>query len=202
MAPFAETAGVPTVRAVVIGGSAGSTEVNRAMLRGLSAAFPAPIVVVLHMHPEDDGLMVSNLSAILAIPVVEAADKMLATSGRVHVAPAGYHLLVERQGTFALSVEEEVRWSRPSIDVCFDCAARTWGSGLVAVLLSGANDDGADGLVQVLRRGGRAFVQDPATAAFPFMPNAALAATSLQRGHSPVELADMLIRIEQGAGHA
>ncbi|MFZ4578884.1 MAG: chemotaxis protein CheB [Myxococcota bacterium] len=202
MEPFAVAAAGPTVRAVVIGGSAGSTEVNRTILRGLTAAFPAPIVVVLHMHPEDDGLMVSNLAAILAIPVVDAVDKMPALPGRVHVAPAGYHLLVERQGTFALSVEEEVRWSRPSIDVCFDCAARTWGSGLVAVLLSGANDDGADGLVQVLRRGGRAFVQDPATAEFPFMPTAALAVTQLERGHSPVELADLMIRIEKGAGHA
>jgi two-component system chemotaxis response regulator CheB len=202
MEPFADTAAAPTVRAVVIGGSAGSTKVNRTILRGLSAAFPAPIVVVLHMHPEDGGLMASNLAAILAIPVVEAADKMPALCGRVHVAPAGYHLLVERHGTLALSVDEEVRWSRPSIDVCFDCAAKAWGSGLVAVLLSGANDDGADGLVQVLRRGGRAYVQDPATAAFPFMPTAALAATSLQRGHSPVELADLLLRIEVGAGHA
>lgn len=185
------------VKAVAIGGSAGSSGVLREILRGLSPAFPVPIVVVVHLHPDDGGLMAENLGRAIALPVVVVQDKMPALPGRVHVAPADYHLLAERGGAFALSVEEPVLWSRPSIDVFLRSAARAFGSGLLAILLSGANEDGAAGMREVRARGGQVMVQDPGTAVFPRMPQSALVMAEIDRGRSPAEMAARLECLER-----
>jgi two-component system chemotaxis response regulator CheB len=185
------------VRAVIIGGSAGATAVVREILGLLTPAFPVPIAIVQHLHAEDDGLMVENLGRATRMPVVEVQDKMPALPGRVHVAPADYHMLVERGGAFALSVDEPVMWCRPSIDVFFHSAALVWGAGLLAIVLSGANEDGAAGLLSVKSRGGQALVQDPATAQFPKMPAAAMALAGLDGGMSPAQIAVLLERLER-----
>ena len=97
------------------------------------------------------------------------------TPGTVYLAPAGYHLLVERPGHLALSTEGPVRFARPSIDVLFESAAVAYRAGVVGVVLTGTNDDGAAGLAAIVARGGHAVVQDPASAERPAMPLAALA---------------------------
>lgn len=186
----------PVIDVVVIGGSAGASLPLRTLLGGLTPAFPAAILVVMHMHPDDNGLLAENLGQVLRLPVVEALDKMPARPGRVHVAPADYHLLAERDGTLALSVDERVWWSRPSIDVTFKSAAAVWGTRLMAILLSGANEDGAAGLAEVRRRGGLALCQDPATATMATMPAAGLVAAGLRGGESPDALARRLMHLE------
>jgi len=107
----------------------------------------------------------------------EASDKDELQPGCVYIAPPDYHLLVER-GTVALSTEEAVRYSRPSIDVMFESAADAYGERLVGVILTGANDDGALGLKRIRDGGGVAVVQDPATAERREMPEAAIAAVA------------------------
>lgn len=186
----------PRTDAVVIGGSAGASVPLRTLLTGLTPAFPAAILVVMHLQPDDDGLLAENLGQVLRLPVVEALDKMPVKRGRVHLAPADYHLLAERDGKLALSVDERVWWSRPSIDVTFKSAAAVWGSRLTAILLSGANEDGAAGLAEVQRRGGRALCQDPATAIMPTMPAAGIKAAGLNGGESPEALSRRLMRME------
>jgi two-component system chemotaxis response regulator CheB len=107
--------------------------------------------------------------------VCEVEDKEPLEPGTVHIAPANYHVLIDA-GYLSLTVEEPVRFSRPSIDVMFSSAADTYGSGAIGVVLTGANEDGARGLSHIVKRGGRALVQDPKTAEIPIMPVAAIKA--------------------------
>lgn len=161
---------------VMIGGSWGGAAAAKTVLSRLPAAFPAPVVVVLHRSTDgDDAVLARNLARSCRLKVVDADDKDDLGSGGVFVAPAGYHLLVE-PGTVALSIDEAVQYSRPSIDVALLSASRSYGAGVVAVLLTGANDDGAAGCARVAATGGRVLIQDPATAERTEMPLAALAA--------------------------
>ena len=157
---------------VVVGCSWGGLVALERLLPRIPPDVTAPIVVAQHR-----GAMVSPLAALLGRftprPVTETEDKERICAGRVYLAPPDYHLLVER-GHFALSTEGPIRFSRPSIDALFESAADAYASGVVAVVLTGANDDGADGAAAVARRGGRVIVQDPDTADRTDMPLGAL----------------------------
>ncbi|MBM4355789.1 MAG: chemotaxis protein CheB, partial [Deltaproteobacteria bacterium] len=122
-------------------------------------------------------------------------DKERVAGGAVYVAPANYHLLVERDLTLSLSTEEPVHWSRPSIDVLFESAARAWGRHVVGVLLTGGNADGVEGLLAIRAAGGLTLVQDPSTAESPAMPRAAIRAGAAQRVLSLEEMAKLLVGI-------
>jgi two-component system, chemotaxis family, protein-glutamate methylesterase/glutaminase len=163
----------PGPELVVIGASWGGLEAVGRLLDLLPATLACPLALVQHRGPQ-----VSQLARLLAQhtswPVCEADDKQSIVPATVYLAPPGYHLLVQ-SGGFALSTEAPVRYSRPSIDVLFDSAADAYGPRLVGVLLTGANDDGARGLARIHAGGGLTMVQDPATAARPDMPAAALA---------------------------
>src|SRR5207302_3541744 len=128
------------------------------------------------------------LSARSPLPVCEAGDKDGIQGGRVYVAPPDYHLLVEPDG-FALSIDEPVGFSRPSIDVLMESAADAYGSRMIGVILTGASADGAAGLELVRRRGGLTIVQDPATAERSAMPQAATAAGAAERLRPVPEIA-------------
>lgn len=110
----------------------------------------------------------------MALPVLEASDKSCIEAGTLYFAAPGYHLSVEQDRSFSLSLEDRVHYSRPAIDYLFESAADAYGPKLAAVLLTGANRDGAHGLAQVKRRGGLTVVQDPDEAQVATMPQAAL----------------------------
>ena len=158
---------------VVIGTSWGGLNAVRVILGALPRRVEVPIVVVQHRHRDSDGLLAELLQDVTPMPVAEVEDKDLVEPGKVYVAPPNYHLLVD-DGHFALSTEEAVRFSRPSIDVTFISAADEYGAGTIGIVLTGANDDGARGLKRIIDRGGRAIVEDPATAEISTMPTAAL----------------------------
>ncbi|MEX3899598.1 chemotaxis protein CheB [Paraburkholderia sp. BR10954] len=160
---------------VVIGGSAGGIEVLNVLLAALPARFAAAVMIVMHLPPDSPSYLVPALAHRCALPVLEPDAGELIQPGRVHVAPPGYHMLVEVDRTVALSTDAAVRFSRPSIDVLFESAATVYGERLLAILLSGANDDGALGLERVRTLGGTAWVQDPASAGSAEMPRAAIA---------------------------
>lgn len=145
------------------------------LLGDLPAGFSIPIVVVQHRSKDSDLLLVRLLQDATELKVCEIEDKDGLCSGTVHVAPANYHVLVE-SGYFSLSVEEPVRYSRPSIDVMFTTAADSYGPGAIGVILTGANEDGSRGLAHIVSRGGRGLIQDPKTAEIPIMPEAAIKA--------------------------
>ncbi len=180
------------VRAVAIGGSAGGLQALAVVLRQLPRGYPLPILVAHHIHRTDGGSFVGYVRGLTTMPVVEAEDKMPVAPGTLYTAPANHHLLVERDGTLALSVEEKVNWSRPSIDVLFESAARAYGDKLAAVLLSGANQDGAWGLKDVALYGGLTLVQDPLTAVAEAMPRAAIDCGAARMVLSPLGIGSCL----------
>jgi two-component system chemotaxis response regulator CheB len=162
---------------VVIGASWGGLHAVGRVLAGVPDEVDLPIVVAQHRHPESvEETLRGLLSAEIGRPVVDVDDKLVIQAGHVYLAPPDYHLLVER-GSFALSVDERVKFARPSIDVLFQSAADAYGAGVIGIILTGANEDGAAGLAEIKRRGGVAIVQDPAGAARRAMPDAAIAAT-------------------------
>lgn len=163
-------------RAVVIGASAGGIAALTTILAALPSTFPVPIVVVLHRHPGGGADWSDYLGRVTALAVVEAEDKMPLVAGTIYCAPAGYHLLLEQDASCALSVDEKVHFSRPSIDLLFSSAADAFGPMLIGVILTGANDDGAEGLAAIAARGGVTLVQSPKSAAWSIMPAAALQA--------------------------
>src|SRR5919112_2507956 len=139
---------------VVIGASWGGLAALETLLRGLPEDFSLPIAIAQHRAVDSgSGALSSMLSAHSGRDVCEPGDKDAIEPGRIYVAPPDYHLLVEPEG-FALSTEGVVHYSRPSIDVLFDSAADVYADRLVAVLLTGANDDGAYGIKRVRRLGG------------------------------------------------
>ncbi len=161
---------------VVMGASLGGMAALKVVLKALPKDFPLPLAVVVHRSTDHQGLLVKTLQKSSALSVVEVEDKQSILPGHAFVAPADYHLLVE-EDHFALSTEASVNYARPSIDVLFESAADCMGNQVMGVILSGANEDGALGLVAVKRRGGMTVVQDPATAEARAMPEAAIAAT-------------------------
>jgi len=166
-----------TVDLIAIGGSAGAIETLARLFASLPADYAAPVAVVVHLPRRHPSALAAALQTSCALPIVEAQDKEPLRPGRVHVAPPDYHLLVDENATLALSVEEPVHFSVPAIDVLFESAAAAFGPRVAAVVLSGANRDGADGLAAVARAGGLALVQEPGECVASEMPTAALART-------------------------
>jgi two-component system chemotaxis response regulator CheB len=164
------------IDAVAIGASAGGVEVLSVLLSSLPASCRASFIIVIHIPRERPSLLPDVFGAKCALPVREAEDKEPVQPGTVYFAPPDYHLLVDRGPAFALSSDEPVHFSRPSIDVLFDSAADIYGERLLGLILTGANQDGAEGLAAIGRAGGRTVVQEPGSAAVPFLPEAALRA--------------------------
>jgi len=164
------------IEAVAVGASAGGVEAVGTLLELLPERYPAAVVVVVHVPPRGQTALARVFSYRCRLPVKEAEDKEDILPGRVYVAPSGYHLLVETERVFSLSADPPVNYSRPAIDLLFESAALAWRERLLGIVLTGANNDGAEGLRTVRACGGQAWVQDPAEALATAMPSAALAA--------------------------
>jgi two-component system chemotaxis response regulator CheB len=160
--------------AVVIGGSAGGVDALVTLLPAIPAGFRLPVFCILHVPGGRESRLAELFDERLPVPVREAADKEEIVPGTVYFAGSGYHLSVERDRTFSLSCEPPVHFARPAIDVLMESSADTYGPGLAAILLTGANHDGADGMAYVRARGGFTVVQDPADAQVPTMPVSAI----------------------------
>lgn len=161
-------------KAVVIGASAGALEALSRILPALPREFPLAIIVVVHVPPDKRSAIVELFHSKCQIPVREAEDKEPIEGGSIYFAPPDYHLLIEADRTLSLSSDEPVLFSRPSIDVLFESAADAYGPSLIAVVLTGANQDGATGLKAIVEAGGRALVQNPHDAFASTMPKAAI----------------------------
>jgi two-component system chemotaxis response regulator CheB len=161
-------------QAIIVAGSAGGVEALVGLLPVLPAGMEVPVICMLHLPPNRDSRLADLFAARLDMPVREAADKQPIEDGTVYFAGSGYHLSVEQDRTFSLSCEAPVHFARPAIDVLLTSAADVYGAALAAVLLTGANTDGAEGLAQVHARGGLTVVQDPAEAQAQAMPRGAI----------------------------
>jgi len=184
--------------AVFIGVSAGGMDALRRVLAPLPADFPAPVVVVQHLHASQGDFLAEYLGRLCALRVKEADDKDSLSPGVVYLAPPNYHLLVESDRSLSLSTDDKVNHSRPSIDVLFESAAAAYGPGAVAVVLTGASRDGAEGLRLIREQGGAAIVQDPATAEHAFMPQAALDCAGADHVLGLGDIGPKLVRLVTG----
>ncbi|MCI5150484.1 MAG: chemotaxis protein CheB [Candidatus Electrothrix sp. MAN1_4] len=182
-------------KAIVIGASAGGIEASVYIFSKLPAHFSVPIILVQHLHKKQDSGLIRCYSGRTQLKVEEAEDKESILPGHIYIAPPDYHLLIERDQTFSLSVDEKVNYSRPSIDVLFESAADVYGARLIGVIMTGANHDGALGLQRIKAYGGLALVEDPATAKFPEMPQSALACTAIDHVLPLEELTDCLLAL-------
>jgi two-component system chemotaxis response regulator CheB len=180
------------IEAIVIGASAGGVEALTHVLPALPADFRPAVLIVVHVRSDAPSLLPGLFSARCKLPVVEPDDKDDIASGTIYVAPPGYHMLVEPDRSISLSVDPPVRFSRPSVDVLFESAALCFADTLLGVVLSGANDDGARGLVVIQRAGGRCWVQDPHTAVSDAMPLGAIARGGV---HDILTLDAMTVRL-------
>jgi two-component system chemotaxis response regulator CheB len=181
------------VDAVVIGASAGGVEALSALLPALPPDSSAAVFIVLHIPRDKPSLLVQIFTNKCALPVREAEDKEPVVPGTVYFAPSNYHLLVDQGPQTALSADDPVHHSRPSIDVLFESAADVYENRLMGIILTGANEDGAQGLAAIHDRGGLTVVQQPETAHSPQM-----AVSALKSG--PVDLVLPLERIVELLG--
>jgi two-component system, chemotaxis family, protein-glutamate methylesterase/glutaminase len=168
-------------KAIVIGVSAGGMAALGKILPRLPADYHLPLIIVQHISPDADNYMISHFDSNTAIKVKEADEKEEIKPGVAYFAPPNYHLLIETDFTFSLSVEERVNFSRPSIDVLFESAIDAWCSGLIGIILTGASSDGSKGLKMIRECGGLTIVQDPQEAEVSVMPEAAIKLTKVDK---------------------
>lgn len=171
----AATGPIRGIEAIVVGASAGGVEALLSIFGDLPQGFGVPIIAVLHLPDERRSQLAEVFDRRISMPVLEARDKELIKPGTLYFAGPGYHLSVEHDHSLSLSQEDRVHHSRPAIDFLFASAADTYGCSLLAILLTGANQDGAGGLAHVKQQGGTTVVQDPTEARVAVMPRAALA---------------------------
>jgi len=179
---------------VAIGASWGGVHAISVVLRALPAELPVPIVIAQHRSDDGPSRLSETLGRRSALVVVEASDKDVLESGRAYLAPPGYHLLVDR-ASVSVSTDDYVRFSRPSIDVLFESVADAYGEDAVGVILTGASDDGAQGLARIHEAGGVTIVQEPTSAERRTMPDAALATGRPHRVLELDEIAPFLVKV-------
>jgi two-component system chemotaxis response regulator CheB len=165
------------IDAIVIGASAGGVDALSILLSALTLGLRASLFVVVHLPRGRPSLLVEIFAPKCALQVKEAEDKMRVDPGTVYFAPPDYHLLVDKGPQLALSIDEPVHFSRPSIDVLFESAADIYAERLMGIILTGANEDGAAGLAAIHRSGGVTIVQEPDSAQVPLMVLSALERT-------------------------
>jgi len=155
---------------LLIGGSAGSFKIIFEIIKMLPANLNKAVVIVMHRKKNIPGGIEKLFAENSNMAMREITDKDIINKNTIFIAPANYHTLIEREGYFGLDVSEAVWYSKPSIDITFESAAEIYGGRCAAILLSGANQDGAAGLLKLKQAGSLTIVQDPEEAEMPEMP--------------------------------
>ena len=164
---------------IVIGVSAGGMKALRKIIPKLPLNFPSPIAIVQHLYPHSDDFLVTDLNERSKLTVKQADEKEKLKPGFVYFAPSNYHLLIENDKTFSLSVNDLVNFARPAIDVLFETAAEAFKEKTLGIVLTGANHDGSQGAKKIKEYGGLVIVQDPESAEADIMPRAAIEAAKV-----------------------
>ncbi len=187
--------GLNSFKAVVIGVSAGGLSALSHLLGALPQQYPLPIAIVQHRMRDAGDTLESILQEKTALVVKQADEKEKLMAGCVYIGPPGYHLLIEQDGTFSLSTDQRVNFSIPSIDVLFESAADVYRQALIAILMTGANADGAAGLLKIRKTGGLTIAQDPAEAEYSTMPQAAIEIGAASHTMKLHEIKEYLIKL-------
>ncbi len=182
--------------AVVIGVSSGGMSALKYLFSALPADFGIAIIVVQHVSARSDNQWIKLLNEISKLNIKEADEKEKIEPGNAYIAPSNYHLLIEKDKTFSLTIDERVNFARPSIDVLFETAAEAYKNKLIGIVLTGSNHDGTKGIKRIKECGGLAIVQDPKTADSPYMPASAIAAIEPDYILSLEKIVELLIKID------
>ena len=185
------------IKYIVIGGSAGSFRVITKLLSRIPKDFPLPIILCLHRLKHIRSGFIEALELKSKMPIIEPYDKMHIQGGKIYLAPANYHLIIELGNHFALSTHDNVNHSRPSIDITFESAARLFRNKMLGVLLSGANKDGAIGMRFVNKNGGTTIIQDPKHCQAETMPSAAKKITKIDYEFTVDQIIDYILKLPQ-----
>ena len=182
---------------LVIGLSAGGMPLIKKLLAALPKDYSLAIAIVLHLPQGYESNLAELLNAATDLPVTMARDKQSIVAGHVTIAPPDYHLLIEQNNQFALSEDAPVKSVRPSIDVLFSSAAEAFESSLIAVILSGANSDGAEGMAMVKQLGGLCMVLNPDEAEFNTMPRAVIQRVAVDYIASIDDIISLLVSVDE-----
>jgi two-component system chemotaxis response regulator CheB len=187
---------------LVIGSSAGGLSLIKRLLAALPNNYSLAVVIVAHIPQGQESCLAQILNTVSTLPVTMAKDKQAIMPGHVYIAPPDYHLLIEQNkylplSSFALSEDEPVKSVRPSIDVLFSSAAEVFENDLIAVILSGANSDGAEGMAYIKQLGGLCMVINPQDTEFKIMPDAAIAQTNVDYIASIDDIISLLVSVDE-----
>lgn len=183
--------------AIVIGLSSGGMNAMKIMFSLLPRDFKTPIIIVQHISADSDNQWIKLLNDKSNLPIKEADEKEKIEKENVYIAPANYHLMIEKDKTFSLTIDERINFARPSIDVLFESAAEAYKTKLIGVVLTGSNNDGTNGIKRIKEFGGLAIVQNPETAASSYMPASAIAAIKPDYILSLEEIIELLIKLDK-----
>jgi|SRR5665647_773274 len=183
--------------AIVIGVSSGGMNAMKVIFSLLPKGFSIPVIIVQHVSAHSNNQWIKLLNDKSNLYIKEADEKEKIENGTIYIAPANYHLMIEKNKTFSLTIDERVNYARPSIDVLFESAAEVYKDKLIGVILTGSNADGTAGLKRIKEYGGLTIVQDPATAESNYMPASAIAAIKPDYILSLVDITDLLIKFDK-----
>jgi len=183
--------------AIVIGTSSGGINALKFLFSALPIDFSIPIIIVQHISPRSDNQWIKLLNINSKLYLKEADEKEKIEHGKVYIAPPNYHLMIERNKTFSLTIDERVNYSRPSIDVLFESAAEAYKNKLIGVILTGSNNDGTNGIKRIQECGGLIIAQDPETAESSYMPASAIATNQPDYILSLEEITALLIKLDK-----
>ena len=185
--------------AIVIGVSSGGMNALKYLFSILPADFRIPIIIVQHVSARSDNQWIKLLNDKSNLSIKEADEKEKIEQGTIYIAPSNYHLLIEKDKTFSLTIDERVNFARPAIDVLFESAAEAYKKKLIGIVLTGSNNDGAKGIKRIKECGGLAIIQDPKTAESPSMPASAIAIIQPDYILSLEKIVSILIKLTQTA---
>lgn len=184
--------------AIVVGVSSGGMNAMKVLFSILPEDFSIPVIIVQHVGSHSDNQWIKILNDKSNLYIKEADEKEKIERGTAYIAPANYHLLIGKNKTFSLTVDERVNFARPSIDVLFESAAEVYKSKLIGVVLTGSNNDGTNGIKRIKEYGGLAIIQDPKTAESAYMPASAITAVKADHILSLEDISYLLIQLGNG----
>lgn len=183
--------------AIVIGVSSGGLNALKIIFAALPVHFSIPIIIVQHLGAHSDSNWIKILNEKSHLEIKEADEKEKIEKGKIYFAPPNYHLLIEKDKTFSLTIDQRVSFARPSIDVLFETAAEAYTNKLIGVVLTGSNYDGTEGIKRIKECGGLAIIQDPKTAESAYMPTSAIAAIVPDYVLPLEDIAEVLLKMDQ-----
>ena len=188
--------------AIVIGVSSGGLNAMKVMFSLLPKDFKTPIIIVQHISARSDNQWIMRLNNSTNLCIKEADEKEKIENRKVYFAPPNYHLLIEKNKTLSLTIDERVNYARPSIDVLFESAAEAYRNKLIGVVLTGSNNDGTNGIKRIQECGGLTIIQDPDTAESSYMPASAMAAIKPDYILPLEDITKLLIKIDKQNGYS